>query len=427
MMNRKICVIGVGFKGMVIAMAFGQKQTTWGLDTSSSRIAEIKEGFDHFHIFSSSEFENNHLNVTNNPQDVKHCDFYIIHVPAGLKEGNQPDLSILKQACHDVGKLLDEGDIVVIEPTLYPGVTEDICLPILEESSGLIAEIDFGIGYSPERMDITNPFHDLTSIPKLVASNTEEHLKIISEVYSSIVPAGVIESKEIKVTEAAKLFENIQKDVNLGLVNEFSMIMDKINIDSLDVLELAYSNKNVTPYTPGLVGGHTITVSPYYLAFLSEKLEQHPQLFAQGRKLNDAMPAFIAKKALQLTSHLGRGIYGEVATILGLSYKKNVGDVRGSRLIELCCELEDFGMDLQLHDPLTTEKDVFSHFKKSSVTKENIKPASLVIFAVGHAELANWEVDYWMTLLEKKSCIIDLTGTLDLKIFSGLGHLTWRF
>ncbi|MDX2469972.1 MAG: nucleotide sugar dehydrogenase [SAR324 cluster bacterium] len=427
MMNRKVCILGVGFKGMVLAMTFGQKQTTWGFDTNSTRITEIKEGLDRYHQFSESEIEDCHLIVTDQVHEVKHCDFYIIHVPAGLKSGNQPDLSILKKACADVGKMLTEGDIVIIEPTLYPGVTEEICLPILEETSGLIAEIDFGIGYSPERMGITDPLHDLTSIPKLVACNNEEHLKIIADVYETIVPAGVIASTNIKVTEAAKLFENIQKDVNLGLVNEFAMILDKIEIDSLEVLDLAYSNKNVTPFKPGLVGGHHITVSPYYLSYLSEKLGQHPQLFAEGRRLNDAMPGFIAKKALQLTSHLGRGIYGEVATILGLSYKKNIGDMRGSRVIDLAQELEDFGMDLQLIDPLTEAKDVFTHFGKSSVEMTQIQPASLVILSVDHDEFQDLGDDFWVQILEKKSAIVDLTGTLDLEIFTKLGHLTWRF
>ncbi len=425
-MERKICFFGLGYIGLMQALRFSRHKPAWGWDKDALRTKEIKAGTDRHQRVSAGELESSSLHLAESLKEVRHCDFFILMISARLKERQEPDLTPLKEACRNLGHLLKEGDIVVFEAALYPGAIQKELVPILEEVSGLICEVDFTLGYAPQSIDLWNQSKKLDPHPRLLAASDALTLALVQEVYGLIHPTEPILAPTIEAAEAAQMFEYVRRDVNLGLVNEFALFLDRIQLDSHLVLTLAKQLEQNKNYYPGLVGGQHVGLSPYFLDQEAQKQGLHPIAFQIGRRVNAELPMRISHKAVQLCSQRGLALYGLTATLLGLGYKPNVGDVRHSAAISLSQELKSFGLDLQLNDPLVNRSTAFAHFNQSPQPFEGLKKAHLLFLLTAHQAYLDWDQEKWLSLLEPKSIVIDLTGKLDLNLFSSQGHLTWR-
>ena len=382
---RHIAVIGLGYVGLPVAAAFGRRgQSVTGFDTSPRRIAELLNGFDRTGEVPAADLRNSRLCFTKDVQDLRSADFYIVTVPTPIDASKQPDLGPLRHASETIGRALKKGDIVVYESTVYPGVTEDVCIPVLEKASGLKWKTDFNVGYSPERINPGDKERRFDNILKIVSGDTSETLDIIDAVYKSVVTAGTHRASSIRVAEFAKVLENTQRDINIALINEIALISDRLGIDTRDVLEAAGTKWNFLPFKPGLVGGHCIGVDPFYIAHKAEELGYHPHVIHSGRRVNDSMGVYVASRvARSIMRRNGNG--HPIVTVLGVTFKENVPDIRNTRVVDIVRELEDFGITVQLHDPEADSDLLREEYQLALTPLDKLQPADAVVLAVAHA------------------------------------------
>lgn len=385
MHDRKISVVGLGYVGLPVAVAFGRHQRTVGFDISPVRIAELERGEDSTNEVESAELTASDIHFTSNPEDLKAADFHIVAVPTPVDEAKRPDLTPVLKASETVGAQLERGDIVVFESTVYPGATEEDCVPVLERMSGLTAGVDFFVGYSPERINPGDKEHTFTKITKVVAGQTPEILEIVAAVYESVVTAGVHRAATIRVAEAAKVIENTQRDLNIALMNELALIFNKMGIDTRDVLAAAGTKWNFLPFDPGLVGGHCIGVDPYYLTHKAAIMGYSPQVILAGRAINDGMGRYVANELVKLMINDGVTVKGATVTVLGFTFKENVPDLRNTRVIDIVEELRTFGVNVQIHDPEADPHEAEEEYGVTLTEAEALAPAAAVVFAVPHA------------------------------------------
>ncbi len=386
---KKIAIIGLGYVGLPLAVEFGKKYQVKGFDIKQERIKQLKNGKDITLECSSQELaEATYLTYTTHIDDIKDAQIYIITVPTPIDSYNKPDLKPLFSASAYVGAVLKKGDIVIYESTVYPGCTEDDCVPILEKESGLVFNRDFFCGYSPERINPGDKNHRLSTIKKVVSGSNPEIADEINVLYAQIITAGTYKAESIKVAEAAKVIENAQRDINIAFVNELSLIFDKMGIDTISVLEAAGSKWNFLPFKPGLVGGHCIGVDPYYLTYKAESLGYHSQVILAGRHINDSMPQIVASKAIKLMIKKGHRIDTAKVAILGVTFKENCPDIRNSKVFNIINELEEFGCTVSLFDPWALAQEVHDEYQKelSDFASFNVNDYECIILAVAHAQ-----------------------------------------
>jgi UDP-N-acetyl-D-glucosamine/UDP-N-acetyl-D-galactosamine dehydrogenase len=424
--TRQVSVIGLGYVGLPVAIAFGQKVRTVGFDVSARRIEELKAGHDRNDEVSAEVLRSADIFYTANYEDLREADFHIIAVPTPVDDAHQPDLSPVLSASETIGKALKKGDIVVYESTVYPGVTEEECVPVLEQVSGLKCGVDFTVGYSPERINPGDREHTFTKIKKVVSGLDAKTLDIVADVYSSVVTAGVHRATSIKVAEAAKVIENTQRDLNIALMNELAIIFSRLGIDTTEVLEAAGTKWNFLKFRPGLVGGHCIGVDPYYLTHKAEKIGYIPQVILAGRRINDSMGKFIAQQTVKEIVRAGHGVFGSVVTVLGLTFKENCPDLRNSKVIDIICELKDFGVSVQVHDPLADACDAKHEFGIDLVSWENLKPANAVIVAVAHNDYTKLTPADLVKLMGKSPVLMDVKASYPQPAIQDAGIRLWR-
>jgi UDP-N-acetyl-D-glucosamine/UDP-N-acetyl-D-galactosamine dehydrogenase len=408
--SRKMSVIGLGYVGLPVAVAFGQKGKVIGFDINHNRLHGLKNGADTTGEVSPEELATADILYTDCIEDLRQADFHIIAVPTPVNEAKHPDLSMLMKASETVGKALKQGAIVVYESTVYPGATEEECVPILEGVSGLICGVDFKVGYSPERINPGDKEHTFTKILKIVSGQDQESLDIIASVYESVVIAGIYRASSIKVAEAAKVIENTQRDLNIAFVNELAMIFDMMGIDTNEVLAAAGTKWNFLPFKPGLVGGHCIGVDPYYLTYKAEKMGYSSQVILSGRKINDEMGRFVAQRAIKEMIRAGHQILGSTVTVLGLTFKENCPDLRNSKVIDIINELRDFGVEIQVHDDYANLAEAQRFYGISLVPFDKLEPADSIIIALAHQQYVNLSVEEYKKLLTPNGVLIDVKG-----------------
>ncbi len=423
---RKVSVVGLGYVGLPVAVAFGKHGPVIGFDINELRLQELRAGNDRTNEITEEELRHSQIEFTSKTEVLAQADFHIVAVPTPIDDAHQPDLTPVLKASETVGKALKEGDIVVYESTVYPGVTEDICVPILERVSGLKCGINFTVGYSPERINPGDKEHTFTKIKKVVSGQDASTLDIVADVYESVVTAGVYKAASIKVAEAAKVIENTQRDLNIALMNELALIFDRMDIDTLDVLEAAGTKWNFLKFKPGLVGGHCIGVDPYYLTHKAEKLGYIPQVILAGRRINDSMGAFIAQQTIKQMIHAGHSIAGSVVTVLGLTFKENCPDLRNSRVIDIIRELEDFGVKVQVFDPEAEPAEALHEYGVSLRKLDELQPAAAVVIAVAHSVYANWTTEEYLKLMHADPVVIDVKGVCDGQALQNAGSRFWR-
>ena len=413
--NRKIAVIGLGYVGLPVATAFGVKGSqVIAYDINKDRVIEIKNGEDKTGEVSSDMLAKANMHVTDNPDDLAQADFYIVTVPTPINNANQPDLKILLSASATVGNALNKGDIVVYESTVYPGATEEDCVPILEQASGLKCGSDFTVGYSPERINPGDKEHRFETITKIVSGQDDKTLKIVSQVYGSVVKAGIHEAPSIKVAETAKVLENTQRDINIALMNELSVICQLLNIDTHSILEAAGTKWNFLNFTPGLVGGHCIGVDPFYLTHRAEREGYHPEVILSGRRINDEMGKNIAR---HLVKQLVKSGAKDISiNILGFTFKPDVPDTRNTKVIDIIKELEEYGITVQVVDYMAESSETISEYGLELQDLNAMEPAHAVILAVPHKEYKSQGWDLISSLLLDGSGIVfDVAASLDPK------------
>ncbi|PHS73481.1 MAG: Vi polysaccharide biosynthesis UDP-N-acetylglucosamine C-6 dehydrogenase TviB [Cycloclasticus sp.] len=386
-MDFKIAVIGLGYVGLPLSVEFGKQYPTVGFDINESRIDELNKGIDATLETSADEIKSsNQLSFTLNPEELSGCNVYIITVPTPIDNGNNPNLTPVKEATKTVASVLSVGDIIIYESTVYPGATEEVCVPILEKISGLVFNQDFFCGYSPERINPGDKKRTLTSITKVTSGSTPEILETVDTLYQSIISAGTHKVSSMKVAEASKVIENIQRDTNIALVNELALIFNRIGIDTEEVLEAAGTKWNFLPFRPGLVGGHCIGVDPYYLVHKAETLGYHPQLIAAGRRINDNMGSFVVSEVVKLMASKYINVVDARILIMGLSFKENCPDLRNTRVIEMVGELEQCNADVDVWDPWVNAEEVKKEYKLNLIEQPANASYDAIIIAVSHEQ-----------------------------------------
>jgi UDP-N-acetyl-D-galactosamine dehydrogenase len=354
---KRLAVVGLGYVGLQVATAFAEHLEVMGFDIDAQRVEELRGGHDHTGEVPPERLNNGRLHLTTDPQALKGCDLFIVAVPTPVDRAKRPDLTALKEASRLVGRALRKGATVVYESTVYPGCTEEVCVPILEEESGLKAGADFKVGYSPERINPGDPEHTLERVVKVVAGQDEATTEMLARLYGLVVRAGVYKAPDIRTAEAAKVIENVQRDLNIALMNELAMLFHRLGLDTHEVLKAARTKWNFLPFEPGLVGGHCIPVDPYYLTHKAQELGYHPEVILAGRRINDAMGRYVAEQTVKLLIRAGRPVRGARVLVLGVTFKENVRDARNSRVLDLVQELEGYGCAVDVHDPCVGEVD----------------------------------------------------------------------
>jgi len=383
----KIGIIGLGYVGLPLAVEFGKKFPTVGFDINPNRIAQIREGQDHTREVSEAELrESVNLTATADTADLKECTVFIVTVPTPIDSSKRPDLTPLVRASETVGGLLKPGDMVIYESTVFPGATEEICAPILERLSGLRINDDFTVGYSPERINPGDKDRRLPNIVKVTSGSTPEAADRIDALYSSIIPAGTHKAASIRVAEAAKVIENTQRDLNIGLMNELAIIFNRLGIDTEAVLQAAGTKWNFLPFRPGLVGGHCIGVDPYYLTHKAEEIGYHPQIILAGRRLNDGMGAYVAEQLVKALIHREAKVKGARVLVLGLTFKENCPDLRNTRVIDAIRKLEEFGINVDVHDPWVDPEEAQAELGVSMVDTPEENSYDAILLAVAHSQ-----------------------------------------
>ena len=411
----QIAVIGLGYVGLPLAIEFGKLFRVVGFDVNTHLITLLKEGINPDTELPDASIADSSVHFTTDTDQLKACQFFIVAVPTPVDEHKVPDLSMLRAATATVASCLKKGDYVIYESTVYPGCTEEICLPILEEMSGLRVNTDFKLGYSPERINPGDELHTLRNVIKIVSGSDKESLEEISQIYSSVVEAGVFRASSIKVAEAAKILENTQRDLNIALMNELSIILDRMQVNTYEVLEAAGTKWNFHKYSPGLVGGHCIGVDPYYLTYKALELDYEPTVILSGRKVNDSMAYYVAKRCIQQLIAYGKNLTDSKILVLGITFKENVHDIRNSKVADLVTELLSFGLHVDVTDPKADDAEVFHEYGfHISESIEHVYDA--IILAVPHAEYVRKQESDFVALAAENCIFIDIKGVFRNKI-----------
>jgi UDP-N-acetyl-D-galactosamine dehydrogenase len=427
-MKNKIAIIGLGYVGLPLAIEFGKKYPTTGFDINGPRIAALISGHDSTLEVDEAELKQaTQLNYTTDIEQLKSCNIYIVTVPTPIDSHKRPDLTPLEKASETVGKVLSKGDIVIYESTVYPGATEEVCVPILERHSGLTFNKDFYCGYSPERINPGDKEHRVTTIKKVTSGSTPEIADIVDNLYKSIITAGTHKASSIKVAEAAKVIENTQRDLNIALMNELAIIFERLGIDTLEVLKAAGTKWNFLPFRPGLVGGHCIGVDPYYLTHKAEILGYHPQVIKAGRRINDGMAAYVAQQTIKQMIRSGTNIRGAKVIVLGLTFKENCSDLRNSKVADLVKELQEFGCEVYVHDPLAEAEQALHEYGITLREWHQLpQNADAIVAAVSHAKYTTQPVANLLAPLKRCGVFIDIKSAYMPEAITATGAYLWR-
>jgi UDP-N-acetyl-D-glucosamine/UDP-N-acetyl-D-galactosamine dehydrogenase len=392
--NIQIAVVGLGYVGLPLAVEFGKKRAVIGFDTNETRVIELKEGIDNTYETTCQELKDAvNLSYTTNLKDIKDCKVFIVTVPTPIDEYKKPDLTPLENASNAIGSILKKDDIVIYESTVYPGATEEICVPILEQQSGLKFNQDFYCGYSPERINPGDKEHRITNIKKITSGSTLDIANKVDDLYREIITAGTHKASSIKVAEAAKVIENTQRDVNIALVNELSLIFNKLNIDTESVLEAAGTKWNFLPFKPGLVGGHCIGVDPYYLTHKALAVGYNPEMILAGRRINDNMGCFVAEQVSKLMTKKGINVVDSNVLIMGLAFKENCPDIRNTRVVDLVKEFKSFNCNVDIYDPWVNQNDAMKEYDIELTNKLIVGKYDAIVLAVAHDVICNYSVE----------------------------------
>ena len=422
-----VAVVGLGYVGLPLAVEFGKKMPTIGFDLSTEKIASYRNFTDPTGEVSSDDLKAaSQLKVTSDASELRNADYVIVAVPTPVDDAHQPDFSPLVGASTSVGDNLKNGAIVIYESTVYPGATEEVCVPILEKRSGLKWKQDFHVGYSPERINPGDKEHTVTKILKVVAGDDAETLEKVAQLYEKVIVAGVHRASSIAVAEAAKVIENTQRDLNIALMNELAIIFDKIGIDTLEVLEAAGTKWNFLPFRPGLVGGHCIGVDPYYLTHKAEKIGYQPQVILAGRRINDGMGKFIAEQTIKQMIACGSSVKGAKINVLGLTFKENCPDLRNSRVIDVINELKSYGADVHVHDPVAAPAEARHEYGIDLKSWQDMPEAEALVVAVAHKEYLQQPSAELLGKLRNGGCFIDVKSQFDQNQLKNAGYAVWR-
>ena len=422
-----VAVVGLGYVGLPVAVAFGKQRPTVGYDLSAAKIDSLMHRVDRSGEISSAELAlAEQLQITADPEELRRADFVIVAVPTPVDAAHQPDFTPLEAASATVGRYLKPGATVIYESTVYPGATEEVCIPILEKHSGMRWRSDFHVGYSPERIDPGNNERTFTRIVKVVSADDAATLEQVADLYASVVTAGVYRAPSIRVAEAAKVIENTQRDLNIALANELAIIFDRLGIDTMEVLRAAGTKWNFMPFRPGLVGGHCIGVDPYYLTHKAELCGYHPEVILAGRRINDGMGAFVARKTVQQMIQAGRNIKGARAAVLGLTFKENCADIRNSKVVDIIRELGEFGVEVFVHDPYADADAALREYGIRLCSWEQLPAADALILAVRHRPFLDLAPADFLKKIVRHGCLIDVKSVLDPAPFCQEGIQVWR-
>lgn len=413
--EKKIAIVGLGYVGLPLAMGFADKLSVIGYDINEERLAKLREGIDPNGELESSQWKGKDIEFTSSVDKLKEASFYVIAVPTPIDQHNEPDLTPLLLATRTVASVLDPGDYVVYESTVYPGCTEEDCVPLLEEISGLKCKQDFKIGYSPERINPGDKVHTLQNTVKIVSGCDDEALSEIKQVYGLIIEAGLHQASSIRVAEAAKIIENTQRDVNIALMNELSIIFDRMGINTFDVLEAAGTKWNFLHFYPGLVGGHCIGVDPYYLVHKAKELQYHPKMINSGRFVNDSMGRYIAKKIVKKVLAQGKNILHARVLVMGITFKENVSDIRNSKVVDMVREFMDFGAVVDVVDPYASPLAVEQEYG-IELKEQPGKDYDAIVVAVAHKDYILLDENYFISLSNEKAVLGDIKGLYRHKI-----------
>jgi len=428
-MNKKtkIAIVGLGYVGLPLAVHFAQKYETIGFDLKETIVDNCKVHKDPTGEVSKEEFEDAlYFTPTTDSKMMSDADFIVVAVPTPIDKARRPDLFPVESAARTVGKVMKKGAVIVFESTVYPGVTEDICVPILEKESGLKWKEDFHVGYSPERINPGDKEHTLTRIVKVVSGDDEDTLEQVAGLYESIITAGVHKTLSIKEAEAAKVIENTQRDLNIALMNELALIFDRLGIDTKNVLDAAGSKWNFLKFSPGLVGGHCIGVDPYYLTFKAESEGYHPEIILSGRRINDNMGRFVVEKTVKMMIEQGQHIKGTKVGILGLTFKEDCPDLRNTRVVDIIEELNSYGCEVMVHDPMADPGEAKEYYGVDLCSWEQLENLGAIILAVPHAAYKEKSVAGLVSKLGKGGCLIDVKSFLDMDAVKATRVPFWR-
>jgi UDP-N-acetyl-D-galactosamine dehydrogenase len=424
--QRKISVSGLGYVGLTIATAFGQTQKVIGFDKDSVRIAALQKGLDKNQEISPDQLKTASVHYTANPVDLKTADFHIIAVPTPIDKANRPDFSILLDVTTLIGQQLKKGDIVVYESTVYPGITEEKCIPLLEHTSKLVCGKDFSVGYSPERINPTDKEHTFANITKIVSATDNATLDIVADVYESVVKAGVHRVSTIRVAEASKIIENTQRDFNISFANEIALILHSIGMDTTEVFAAARTKWNFLPFQPGLVGGHCVGVNAFYLAYKAEEAGYHPELIQSARRVNDSMAKFLAENTIAKLKQLNISIKQSRIAVLGLTYKENCSDVHESKVLDVIKELASSGAQILVHDPIADPALVKKEYGIELKTWEDLSDLDAIILTLAHRQYVELDKKNLKKLLKADGLIMDIKNILNPKEFKDTRITLWK-
>ncbi|MCW9053466.1 MAG: Vi polysaccharide biosynthesis UDP-N-acetylglucosamine C-6 dehydrogenase TviB [Motiliproteus sp.] len=416
----KIAVVGLGYVGLPLAASFGRKYKTVGFDIKAARVAELREGRDSTQEMTSEELAcSDQLSFSCNAGDITDCNVYIVTVPTPIDDSKQPDLTPLVKASEMLGKLLSSEDTIIYESTVFPGATEEVCVPILERQSGLTFNRDFFVGYSPERINPGDKAHRLETILKVTSGSTPEIADFVDALYASIITAGTHKASSLKVAEAAKVIENTQRDLNIALINELAIIFDKLEIDTGEVLAAAGTKWNFLPFRPGLVGGHCISIDPYYLTHKAQSIGYHPEIILAGRRLNDGMGAFVVSKIIKMMTQKKIQVVDSKVLIMGLTFKENCPDLRNTRVIDMINELGEYHAKVDVYDPWADAEEAYEEYGIELVNKPDQSAYDAIILAVGHNQFAEMSVKEIRSLGKEKHVLYDIKHLLPVDEVDG--------
>lgn len=422
-----VAVVGLGYVGLPLAVHFARHVDTIGFDLKARIVENCRKMKDPTGEVSEEDFRRAvHFTPTTDPHFIGEADYIVVAVPTPIDRARRPDLKPVESAARTVGKYMKRGAVVIFESTVYPGVTEDICVPILERESGLVWKTDFHVGYSPERINPGDKEHTLSKIVKVVSGDDDETLDKVAALYETIVKAGVHRTRTIKEAEAAKVIENTQRDLNIALMNELALIFDRLGIDTKNVLDAAGSKWNFLKFSPGLVGGHCIGVDPYYLTFKAESEGYHPEIILAGRRINDTMGQYVVEKTVKMMINAGKNVKGARVGVLGLTFKEDCPDLRNTRVVDIVSELESYGTEVLVHDPIADPGEALEYYGVRLCSWDELKGLTALILAVPHQLYRRKEFAAFASRLDSGGCLVDVKSMLDMDEVNGSGVHFWR-
>ena len=425
--NRTVAVVGLGYVGLPLAVEFGKRLITIGYDLNQAKLDQYRKckdptgGVDDADLRAATK-----LQYSSDPRDLAQADILVVAVPTPVDDAHQPDFSPLESACAAIGPHMKKGAIVIFESTVYPGATEEVCIPVLEKGSGMRWKRDFHVGYSPERINPGDKEHTLTTITKVVSGDDAQTLETVAQLYEMVVKAGVYRTSSIKAAEAAKVIENTQRDLNIAFMNELAIIFHRLGIDTLEVLEAAGTKWNFLPFRPGLVGGHCIGVDPYYLTQKAERVGYHPEVILAGRRINDGMGKYIAEQTIKQIIQAGHSVNGSHVIVLGITFKEDCPDSRNTRVIDVVNELKSYGAQVWVHDPVADAEETRHEYGLELHAWDKLPKAKAVVAAVAHKEFLKKGMDEYLGKLERGGCFIDVKSKFDTKTLNDAGMRVWR-